>query len=121
VRERKPREFQEKAGAAFDALFDEDQQEQLITLTQREDGVLEQGSALQAWLLEEHLRADAVAGPAAAEGIRCPKCRRLGVRDSGEKEPVPPVADDACREAGTAALGIQDLPRRARRTRTLKC
>jgi uncharacterized protein with PIN domain len=81
-------EFQERAGAAFDAMFDAEQQEQLITLTQREDRVLQKGAELQAWLLEQHLDADPLADPATADAVRCPKCRRIGVRDEEEKEAV---------------------------------
>ena len=82
-------EFQKRAGEAFDAMFDADQQEQLITLVQREDRVLEKGAELQAFLLQEHLKADPLADPAESEALRCPKCRSLGVRVSSEKEPVP--------------------------------
>jgi len=89
TREQLRKEFQEKAGLAFDAMFDSDQQEQLITLVQREDRVLEKGGELQAWLLEEHLKADPWADPAAHEALCCPKCRCVGERASEEKEPVP--------------------------------
>ena len=82
-------EFQQKAGVAFDAMFDINEQEQLITLVQREDRILQKGAELQAWLLEEHLKADPLANPAASEALRCPKCRNLGVRVTSEKEPVP--------------------------------
>jgi hypothetical protein len=89
TREQLRQKFQEKAGAAFDAMFDSDQQEQLITLVQREDRVLQKGAELQAWLLEEHLKADPLADPAASEALRCPKCHSLGVRVTDEQEPVP--------------------------------
>ena len=89
IREQMRRAFQQRAGEAFDAMFDEDQQEQLITLTQREDRILEKGAELQAWLMEQHLSTDPLGEPAAAEAIRCPKCRRLGVREPNETEPVP--------------------------------
>jgi uncharacterized protein with PIN domain len=88
-REQLRKEFQEKAGLAFDAMFDNDQQEQLITLVQREDRVLEKGAELQDWLLKEHLKTDPLADPAASEVLCCPKCRGLGERVRGEKETVP--------------------------------
>jgi uncharacterized protein with PIN domain len=88
-REQLRAEFQKKAGEAFDAMFDADQQEQLITLVQREDRVLEKGAELQAWLLEKHLKADPVADPKEVEALRCPRCRSLGVRVTSEQEPVP--------------------------------
>jgi hypothetical protein len=81
--------FREMADAAFDAMFEDDQQEQLITMTQREDRVLQKGAELQAWLLEQHLTIDPLANPAEAEALRCPKCRSLGVRDGDELEAVP--------------------------------
>lgn len=89
TREQLRKEFQEKAGLAFDAMFDSDQQEQLITLVQREDRVLEKGGELQSWLLKEHMKVDPLADPAASETLHCPKCRSLGVRVANEKEPVP--------------------------------
>lgn len=88
VREEMRREFLAKANQAFNAVFDEGEQEQLITLTQREDRILQRGGELHAWLLEKHLECDPVANPAEVEAIRCPKCRKLGVRDKKEKEPV---------------------------------
>lgn len=103
TREELRQEFQEKAGAAFDAMFDSDQQEQLITLVQREDRVLQKGAEMQAWLLGEHLKADPLADPADSEALHCPKCRSLGVRVSSEEEPVP-------RQVTTRA-GEQELER----------
>lgn len=81
--------FHEMADAAFDAMFDDDQQDQLITMTQREDRILQKGAEMQAWLLEQHLTSDPLANPADAEALRCPKCRGLGVRDGDEPEAVP--------------------------------
>jgi len=103
LREQRRKEFVAKAVEAFDAMFDEDQQEQLITLTQREDRVLQKGAELQAWLLEQHLHADSLADPAAADVLRCPKCRCLGVRDEEEKEAVP--------RALTTRAGKQEIAR----------
>jgi len=88
-REELRREFHQLADAAFDGIFADDQQEQLVTMTQREDRVLQKGAEMQAWLLEQHLAADPLADPAEAEALRCPKCRSLGVRDTEEEEPVP--------------------------------
>lgn len=88
-REQLCQEFVEKSRAVFNAMFDEDQQEQLITMTQREDRILQKSAELQSWLLEKHLAADALANPAEYEALRCPKCRKLGVRDPEEKEAVP--------------------------------
>ncbi len=87
-REELRRKFRQMADAAFDAMFDDDQQDQLITLTQREDRILDTGAEMQAWILEEHLKADPLADPAEADALRCPKCRGMGVRDD-DREAVP--------------------------------
>ena len=81
-------EFQKKAGEAFDAMFDADQQEQLITLVQREDRVLQKGAELQAWLLREHLQLS-TATDGCSKDLRCPKCHSLGVWVTDDDEPVP--------------------------------
>ena len=82
-------QFRRMAESAFDAMFDDDQQDQLITMTQREDRILQKSAELEAWLLEEHLKIDPLANPAEADALRCPKCRGMGVRDGDEKEAVP--------------------------------
>ena len=81
--------FRRMADDTFNAMFDDDQQEQLITMTQREDRILDTTGMLQAWLMEEHLKSDPLANPAEAEALRCPKCRHMGVRDGDEPEAVP--------------------------------
>ena len=82
-------EFLKKADRMFDSMFDVDQQEQLITMTEREDRVLEKGAELQSWLLGHHLRLDPLADPSEAEAICCPNCHEVGIRDPNEVEPVP--------------------------------
>ncbi len=81
--------FRQMADTAFDSMFDDDQQEQLITMTQREDRILQKSAELQAWIMEEHLKTDPLANPAEADALRCPKCRGVGVRDGDEPEAVP--------------------------------
>ena len=83
------RQFRQMAEDAFHAMFDDDQQDQLITMTQREERILDSTATLQAWLMEEHLKADPLANPAEADALRCPTCRHLGVRDGDEPEAVP--------------------------------
>lgn len=103
-RQRLRRQFTAMAGEAFDAMFDGDQQEQLITLTQREDRVLEKGAKLEAWLLARHLARDPAARPAKSEAVACPKCGRAGVRDKTDTEPAP--------RRVTTRAGPQELKRR---------
>ncbi len=83
------REFTKMAGEAFDAMFDPDQQEQLITLTQREDRVLQKGADLQEWLLARHLAGDPQGHPKPWEIMPCPKCGRKGVPDRTDTKPAP--------------------------------
>ena len=82
-------QFRRMAESAFDAMFDSDQQEQLITMTQREDRILDTTAKMQAWLMERHLETDPLADPAESDALHCPKCRHLGVRDGDEPEAVP--------------------------------
>jgi len=83
------REFEGMAGEALDAMFDEDRQEQLMTLTQREDCVLEKGAELQEWLLARHLARDPAAAPAKSRPEACPRCGGAGVPDKRDAKPVP--------------------------------
>ena len=99
-------EFLRMAGDAFDAMFDSDQQEQLITLTQREDRVLQRGAALQHWLLERHLASDPATSPKG--GVRCPKCKGEGVPDKSDATMVP--------RRVTTRAGPQELARRKYRS-----
>jgi uncharacterized protein with PIN domain len=110
-RQRFRRAFMEKAGRAFDAMFDDDRQEQLITMTQREDRVLEKGAEIQEWLLARHLAADPAAKPGRAEAVVCPKCEGAGVRDRSDTKPVP--------RRVTTRAGPQEL--RRRKYRCPKC
>ena len=82
-------EFTKMAGEAFDAMFDPGQQEQLITLTQREDRVLKKGAELQSWLMARHLTRDGAAAPADSPTVTCPSCGRAGVPDGKDKRPAP--------------------------------
>ncbi len=83
------REFTGLAGEAFDAMFAPDQQEQLITMTQREDRVLAKGVELQSWLLARHLARDPWGQPKPSEVVPCPKCGHPGVPDKSDTKPVP--------------------------------
>ena len=88
-RQRLRREFMGLSGEAFDAMFDDDQQEQLITLTQREDRVLQQGADLQRWLLARHVATDPMAKPTKSRAVTCPKCGGAGIPDRTDTKPVP--------------------------------
>jgi hypothetical protein len=65
-------EFLQEAGAAFDRMMKEDQ-EQMITFDQLEDRALEVGGKLERWLMERCL-AEGARRKAAAGPFSCPVC-----------------------------------------------
>lgn len=75
-------EFLQQAGEAYDRTLKEDQ-EQVITFTQMEDRVIEVGTKLEQWLLEECLKG---ARLKAGEAVCCPKCRKPVPRPREEEE-----------------------------------
>ena len=77
-RQRLRQRWLQHAAAAFDRMFDDDQQAQLVTFDQREARAIDLGEDLAAWLLEQHTAADPAARPAQAPA--CPKCGAPGQR-----------------------------------------
>jgi len=71
-----------RAGQAFEQMFAEANQEQLVTFTEREDMACELGQELAAFLLEEHAAADSQVRPSAKRPPSCPKCHAPGQRVS---------------------------------------
>src|SRR5262249_49569718 len=69
-----------RAGQAFERMFAEAQQDQLVTFTEREDLACLVGKELAACLLEEHAAADRQVRPPTKEPPCCPKCRQPGER-----------------------------------------
>ena len=79
-------EYRRKSDEVFEAMFGEDRQDQLVTMTQREDCLREAGKQLYAWLLAQHLEMDEMAAPGSGDEVKCPKCGRLAApecRDTG--------------------------------------
>jgi uncharacterized protein with PIN domain len=74
-REQLRKQWMESAAAAFDLMFGESQQEQLVTLTQREKCACDLSQDLARWLLEHHVSDDTAAQPEPAH-VCCPKCGR---------------------------------------------
>ena len=64
--------------AAYRRMFEGKSQEELVTLTQREDMAVEIGRELAAFLLEEHVALDPAAQPCEASTTCCPKCGQPG-------------------------------------------
>jgi hypothetical protein len=77
------------AAAAFDLMFDPQSRDQLVTFDQREERACELGRDLTAWLLQQHVNADALARPAEHQPPACPKCGRPGRWVTGPEEPLP--------------------------------
>jgi hypothetical protein len=94
MHERLRREWMEESERTFEKMFAADQQENLITFTQREDMAMELTRHLAQWLLEEHIGADPAAEPSqlSAPGQStpcCPKCAKQGEAVTQEADPLP--------------------------------
>lgn len=79
----------ERAAAAFDRMFDDARQDQLVTFDQREACACTGGEELAAWLLEQHVAADPCVRPAADQAPVCPKCGRPGQRVTPADQTLP--------------------------------
>ena len=69
-----------RAGKAFERMFAETNQDQLVTFTEREDLACLLGKELAAFLLEEHAAADNQVRPSEKRPPCCPKCQQPGER-----------------------------------------
>lgn len=69
-----------RAGQAFERMFGEAGQEQLVTFTEREDMACLLGEQLAAFLLERHAAADTQVRPSEKRPPGCPKCQQPGQR-----------------------------------------
>jgi hypothetical protein len=69
-----------RAGKAFERMFAEASQDQLVTFTEREDLACLLGKELAAFLLEEHAAADHQVRPSEKRPPGCPKCKQPGER-----------------------------------------
>jgi hypothetical protein len=72
-----------RAGKAFERMFAETNQDQLVTFTEREDLAWLLGKELAAFLLEEHAAADNQVRPSEKRPPFCPKCKQPGERVLG--------------------------------------
>mgnify|MGYP001606503446 CR=1 FL=1 len=72
-------DFLAEAARAFDTMFDPGKQDQLITLTQREQLAVALGKLLSARMLGQHVTQDAAATPSRTGAAACcPKCKQPG-------------------------------------------
>jgi transposase len=70
-------------------MYEGKSQEELATLTQREDMAVLIGRELAAFLLEEHVALDLAAQPAEASTTCCPKCGQAGTPAVQGEEELP--------------------------------
>src|SRR5439155_5786628 len=78
-----------RAGKAFERMFGEAHQEQLVTFTEREDMACLLGEELAAFLLEEHAAADGQVRPSEKRAPCCPKCQVPATRVTQRDEELP--------------------------------
>lgn len=78
-----------RAGKAFERMFAEANQDQLVTFTEREDLACLLGEELAAFLLEEHVAADSQVRPSEKRPPCCPKCQQPAKRVTKAKEKLP--------------------------------
>jgi len=78
-----------RAGTAFERMFGEANQDQLVTFTQREDMACALAKELAAFLVEEHVAVDAQVRPPEKEPPNCPECQKPGQRVTKRKENLP--------------------------------
>lgn len=78
-----------RAGQAFERMFGEKRQDQLVTFTEREDMACLLGEELAAFLLEEHAAADSQVRPSEKHPPCCPKCKQLGERVTKSNDELP--------------------------------
>src|SRR5215203_5598738 len=76
------------AAAAFDLMFHDDHQADLVTFDQREQRACESVDDLKAWLLAQHLAADPAADPPADQPVCCPRCGKPADRVQRPDEPL---------------------------------
>ena len=69
-----------RAEAAYQRMFCDENQEGLVTLTEREDMAVALSKELAGFLLEEHVAADPAKAPAESCTACCPKCGQPGTR-----------------------------------------
>jgi hypothetical protein len=79
----------QRAAVAFEQMFGEDQQDELVTFTQREKKACALGKELSAWLLEQHTAADAQVRPDDDSPPPCPRCGRPGQRVTKRNRALP--------------------------------
>ena len=91
-----------RAGKAFERMFAEANQEQLVTFTEREDMACLLGEELAAFLLEEHAASDKQVRPSEQRPPSCPKCQKPAARVTKRQESL--AERDVTTRAGEVKL-----------------
>lgn len=88
-RERLKRLWLQQAEAAFELMFDADQQDRLVTFDQRERRACSLTGELAAWLLEQHLAEDPAVRHTGTDAPAGPRCARPARRETPPEDPLP--------------------------------
>ena len=97
-----------RAGQAFERMFAEENQDQLVTFRQREDLAVTLSRELAAFLMEEHVAADVQVHHSDQRPPCCPRCEQPGQRVTSKQETLPERAlthRSRCDHAATRAIG----------------
>jgi hypothetical protein len=84
------RRFLAEAATAFDLMFSQAPDDDLITFAQREQRAHDLGQQLAVALLQRHANADPSADPDPDRPTPCPRCQRPGRRLTDAGQPLPP-------------------------------
>lgn len=79
----------QRAGTAFERMFGKGNQDQLVTLTEREDMACALSKELATFLVEEHVAVDEQVRPSDKHPPCCPKCQQPGERVTKRTEQLP--------------------------------
>jgi hypothetical protein len=78
-----------RAGTAFERMFGEAHQDELVTFTQREDMACALAKELAAFMLEEHAAVDGQVRASEKRPPSCPKCQQPAERVTKRHEKLP--------------------------------
>ena len=104
--------WMQRAEAAYRRMFEGKSEEELVTLTQREDMAVMIGKDLAAFLLEQHVAKDPAGQPKEASSTCCPKCGQAGAPAVEKSEELP---------ERTVTTRAGDIGLRRQRWRCAKC
>ena len=88
-REHLKRQWLQQAEAAFELMFDADQQDRLVTFDQRERRACSLTRELATWLIEQHIAEDPAVRHTGIESPACPRCSGPARRETPPEDPLP--------------------------------